>query len=108
MYIMHGMTREVTQEPGDWKSPSAMENVYNRTRAEDVAPEMRAAVSKARAILEVTSFGENLDREVCPDSDEMLGPKKESFVRIWFRLFCSVREYLVPISAIPIRENFWS
>ena len=51
LYIMNGMTREATQELGGWKSPAVMENLYNKTRSEEVAPEMRAAVSAACAIL---------------------------------------------------------
>ena len=50
-----------------------MEAVYNKTRTEEVLPEMRAAVDKACAVLDVTSFVGNLDGDVCLDSGEVPG-----------------------------------
>ena len=73
LYIMNGMTREATQGLGGWKPPAVIENVYKETRSEGAVPKMRAAASKARAVLDVTSFVEDLDREVCADGDETLG-----------------------------------
>ena len=66
--IMNGMTREASQQRGGWKSPAGMEYVYNKTHSEEVVPE-----AKACAVLDVTSFLGDLDREVCAHVDEILG-----------------------------------
>ena len=50
-----------------------MEGVYAKARSEEVAPEMRAAVAKACAGLEVERFLGYLGRDVCVDSSEALG-----------------------------------
>ena len=67
---------------------------------------MRAAVSKACAVLDVTSSVEGLDRAVCPDGDEIPGSEKGSFARIRCHRFCSLREYLAPMIARPVRWDF--
>ena len=69
---------------------------------------MGAAVVKACAVLEVTSCVEGLDRDVCPASNDALGSDGGAQVRIWFRRFCSLKEYLAPIVVLPTRDNFWS
>ena len=69
---------------------------------------MRSTVYKACAVLYVASFVEELGREVRAGGDEILGSEKGSFVRISFHRFCSLRGYLVPMTVLPIRENFWS
>ena len=68
---------------------------------------MRAAVSKACAVLDGTSFVEDLGRDVCAGGDGILSSEGGSFMRIWFRL-CALRGNLTPMVALPIRENFWS
>ena len=73
---MNGMTRGATQEPGGWKPPAVMESVYNKSRCEEVVPEMRAAVPKAFAIVEVTSSVGDLDREARAYGDDVLGSEK--------------------------------
>ena len=48
------------QEFGGWKSTEVMERVCSKVRSEEVAPEMRAAVSRAGAHLGVGEFLEVL------------------------------------------------
>ena len=67
------MAREATQELGGWKSPAVMEGVYTKARSEEVVPEMRPAVAKACAGLEVERFVRDLDRDMCAESPEGLG-----------------------------------
>ena len=64
MYIMGGMSREATEEPGGWKTPSVLESVYIRAESEEMAPEMRGAIGRACALLAVEAFTKDLDREV--------------------------------------------
>ena len=52
--------------PGPWKGGISHPQPWK------VAPEMRAVVARACAILEATSFVEDLDRDVCADGDEVL------------------------------------
>ena len=85
-----------------------MGGVYTRARSEEVAPDMRSAVTKARAVLEVTSFVEDLDRVVCADGEGALGSGRGSAARIRSHRFCSLRESLVPVVVFPIRDNFWA
>ena len=101
--MMNGMSREATQKMGGWTSPTVMGAAHNKTRCEEVAPEMRAAVSRACAVPDVTFVVEGLDREACADVDEILGAEKSSVARLWFRRFFSLQEYFAPIC-----ENFWS
>ena len=108
MYLTNGMTREAARELGGWKSPAVMEAVHKRTRSGEVLPEMRAAGAKACAMLDVTACIENLERDLCPDSAEFLGPDGGTHARVWFHLFCSLKDFLAPAAVLPIRENFWS
>ena len=73
LYVVTGMAREATQVLGGWKSPAVMEGVYTKARSEEVAPEMHPAIAKACTVLEVTSFAEDLDRDVCANGDEAVG-----------------------------------
>ena len=107
-YVVNGMAREATQELGGWKSPAVMEGVYTRARSEEVVPEMRAAVAKACAGLEVERFVEDLDRDVCVESSEALGAERGAEARVWRQRFRSVRDLLLPSVVLPIREDFWS
>ena len=59
-------------------------------------------------MLDATAFDEDLDRDMCPDSDDFLGPDKGTQVRVWFRRFCSLKGFLIPAAALPIQGNFWS
>ena len=77
-------------------------------RSGEVVPEMRAALSKACAGLEVGLLVKDLDRDVCVESSEALGAEKGAEARIWFHRFRSVRELRVPAVALPARGNFWS
>ena len=82
--------------------------MYKKARCEEVVPGMRAAVSKACAVLDGTSFVEDLNRDVRASGDEMLSSEEGSFMRIWFHRFCTLRGNLAPMVALPIRGNFWS
>ena len=64
LYVTDGMAREATQEFDGWKSPVVMASVYARVRSGEVAPEMRSAVARACNVLEITSAGEDLARDV--------------------------------------------
>ena len=78
-------------------------------------------------MLGVTAFVEDLDRDLCPDSDDFLGPDVGSQVRFhrgaptWgptrgpdvgpdarFHRVCSLKKFLVPAAAVSARENFRS
>ena len=85
-----------------------MEGVYTKARSEEVAPEMRSAVAKACAVLEVAPFVEDLDREVCAEGEEARGAVTGAAARIWFYRVGSFRESLVPVIVPPIRDNFWA
>ena len=97
------MAREATLELGGWKTPAVMEGVYTKVRSEEVVPEMRAAAAKACAGLEVESFVQDLDRDVCA---EALGAERGAGARIWRRGPRPVRELLIPAAVLPIREDF--
>ena len=106
-YVVNGMSREATQELAGWKSPAVVEGVYTKARSEEVVPEMRAAVAKACAGLEVERFARDLDRDVCAQGSEALGAERGAEARIWRRRFRSVRELLAPSVVLPIMEDFW-
>ena len=59
-------------------------------------------------MLGVTAFVEDLDRDLCPDSDDFLGPDAGSQVRARFHRVCSLKKFLVPAAAVSARENFRS
>ena len=102
------MAREAAQELGGWKSPAVMEGVYTKARLEGVVPEMRSAVAKARAGLEVERFARDLDRDVCVESSEALGAERGAEARVWHQRSRSVQDLLVPSAVLPIGEDFWS
>ena len=81
-YVVNGMAREATQELGGRKSPAAMEGVYARARSEEVIPEMRSAVAKACARLEVERFVRDLDHVICAESSELLGAGQGAEARV--------------------------
>ena len=104
---MNEMAREATQEQGGWRTPAVTEGVYTKVHSEEVAPEMRAAVAKACAGLEVDRFIRDLGRDVCAEASEALGGEPGSEARVWRRRFRTVRELLTPAVDLPIREDFW-
>ena len=106
--MVNGMARESTQELGGWKSPAFMGGVYTKARTEEVAPEMRSAVAKACAVLEVAPFVEDLDREVCAEGEEARGAATGAAAQKMFYRVCSFRESLVPVIVSPIRDIFWA
>ena len=105
---MNGTTREAAQELGGWKAPAAMTAAYNETRTGEVSPEMGAAVAEARAVLDVTPFIGDRDRDARPDGDGALGSDCGAQVRVSFHRIFSLKEYLAPIVLPPARENFRS
>ena len=52
---------------------AVMESVSNKARPEEVAPEMRPAINKACALLDVQSFVADLDDDSCIDGEEAVG-----------------------------------
>ena len=100
MYVANGMARGATQELGGRKCGK----VYGKARPEEVAPEMRAALTKASAGLEVELFVKDLDREVRADASEALGSEEGAEARAWLHRFRSIRHLVAPA----IRNNFWS
>ena len=56
LYLTNGMAREAAQELGGKQSQGAMDRVYDRARPEDVAPEMRGVLGRARTTLGVEGF----------------------------------------------------
>ena len=77
-----------------------MEGVYARARSKEVIPEMRSAVAKACARLEVERFVRGLDQaEIgCAESSEV------TCRRIWRQRFRSARDLLVP-SVVPPHQG---
>ena len=69
---------------------------------------MRSAIAEACTVLEVTSFVEDLDREVCAGGEGALGAGEGAASRIWFHRFCLLRDSLAPVVVLPIRGNFLS
>ena len=85
-----------------------MEGVYAKGRSEEVVPDMRSALSKACAGLEVGLFVKDLDCDVCVEDSDALGAEEGAESRVWFHRFRSACELLVPAVVLPIRGNFWS
>ena len=100
-YVVNGMAHEATQELGGRKSPAAMEGVYTRARSEEVIPEMRSAIAKACARLEVGRFVRDLDHVVRAESSEVMGAEPGAEARSWRQRFRSVRDLLFPIRGPP-------
>ena len=75
-FLANGAAREATQGLGGWKTPAVMEGVYTKARSKEAGPEMRAAVAKACAGLEVERFVKDLDRDVCAEASEALGTEQ--------------------------------
>ena len=101
LYLMNGMSREATQEFGGWETPGAIENEYTKDWSEEVEPEMRSAIKKARA-------------DVCGRFGRQFVPRQRGCC--WFRKrgsrsclvssFCTLKAYLKPSIVLPIRDNF--
>ena len=106
LFVVNGMAREPPQGLGGWTSPAVMEGLYAKARSEEVVPVLRSAGTKARAVLEVTSFVEDLDWDTCADGEEAPSSARGFAARIWFRRFCSLRESLVPVVLVPICDSF--
>ena len=85
-----------------------MEGVCARARSEEVIPEMRSAVAKACARLEVGRFVRDLDHVICAELSEVMGSEPGAGARVWRQRFRSVRDLLVPSVVLPVREDFWS
>ena len=77
-------------------------------RSGEVAPDMRSALSKACAGLEVELFVKDLDCDVCVEASDALGAEEGAEARVWFHRFRSACELLVPAGVLPTRGNFWS
>ena len=103
---MDGMPREAIQVLGGRKTPAVMESVYNEVRTEEVVPEMRSAVNGACALLVVRAFVVDLDDDSCVVGEGAVGSDTGRAVRVWFRRFCALKEYLTPSIVLPIRDNF--
>ena len=71
-----------------------------------VVPEMRSAVARACNASEVTSFVEDIGRDVGPEGDDTLGLLKGAAAQIWPHRFSALRQALVPEAVGPIRDNF--
>ena len=61
LYLLDVMAREATQEPGGWRPQGVMGRVYNKTRSEEVAPEVRGASGRACAALKVEEFVKHVE-----------------------------------------------
>ena len=102
------MAREASQELGGLKSPAVMGGVYTKARSEEVVPELREAVARARAGLEVEHFARGLARDVCAGASGALGAEQGAEARIWRHRLRSVRELLAPSAVVPIKRIFGS
>ena len=85
LYVVNGVAREATQDLGGWKSQAVMEVVYTNVRSGEVVPEMRAAVAKACAVLEVSSFREDVHWGLGPGGDEVPSSVRGAAARVWLR-----------------------
>ena len=92
LFVVNGMVRGATQELGGMRSPAVTGGVYAKARSEEVAPDMRSALDKARAGLEVEMFVRGLGRDMCVEASEALGSEKGAESRVWPHQFRSVRE----------------
>ena len=82
------------------------ESVYNKARPEEVVPEMRAAINRARTLVDILACVVDLGDDSCVDEEEAAGSDEGAAVRLWFHRFCSLREHLAPAIVLPIRDNF--
>ena len=78
-----------------------MDGVYTRVRSGEVVPEMLSAVSRARKVLEVAAFAEDLDQDVGNTGDDTLGPQRGAAARIWFHPLCMLRDALAQAVVAP-------
>ena len=89
-YLMDGMSRGATQELGGWRTPGVMETVHNKALTEEVAPEMRPAIKKARSWMDAQALVVDLDSDSCSDGEEAVGSEEGAAVRVWFHRFCAL------------------
>ena len=100
MYIMNGMPRAATQELGGRRSPGVMESMPNKTRTEELVPEMRAALERPCAFLSVEAPLKDLDRGASLAYESVLGGDDGARANVWFHRFCALKEPLTPIRRV--------
>lgn len=76
LYLVNGMSREATQEPGGGETPGVMETIGKRALSEEVVPEIRPAINEACTLLDAQSFVVDLDNDSCFDGEEAVGSEK--------------------------------
>ena len=54
----------------------------------------------------VQAFVVDVADDSCVDGEEAAGFDNGAVVRVWFRRFCALKEYVTPSVSLPIRENF--
>ena len=79
---MNGMSREATQELGDWKTPGVMEGVYSEARSEGVVPGMRSATNKACTLLGAQASVVDLGDDSRVYGEEAFGSDEGAAVRV--------------------------
>lgn len=85
-----------------------MESMRNKTRTEELEPEMRAALERPRAFLSVEASLKDLDRGASLADESVLGGDDGACANVWFHRFCAFEEPLTPSAASPVRANFMS
>ena len=108
MYIMHGMSREASQELGGWQTPGVMDCVFNETKSEGAAPEIRGAIGLACALLAVETCVRDLYWNAPLADGCVLGSDRAACTNACFPRFSSLEDHLAPSVALPIRGNFIS
>ena len=78
-----------------------MENVYNKTKSEEVAPEVRGASGRACALLAVETFVKDLDWDMSLADESALPADRGACASAGFHRFCTLKENLV-LSVAPL------
>ena len=108
VHIVNGMSLEATQELHEWKPPGDVESVYNKDKSEEVFPEIRGTIGRACALLAVEAFVTDLDRDASLAVEIAQDADRGACTSAWFRWYCTFKEPLAPVVALPIRGNFMS
>ena len=96
LYVTSGMLRETTQGLGRWKLSEVAERVNYAVRAEDVAPEMPAAVTWACDSFEMEWSIKELSHDPALVAEGEVGLSRSSFARRWFSHYSRVSVVSTP------------
>ena len=104
--FLSGVAREATKELRGWRLQGVMKRMYNKTRPEEVAPEMRGALGRARPMLIVEEFVKDLELEAPFFHESVAGLPLDKYGRTWFHCFRMIEGHLAPGVARLMCPNF--